>query len=163
MISLAVLIAAHRLWGVPYPHQRTGIYLVPLFIWALLSAPRSRTTRTVAGVLTAVCVLQFTLLLRVDHYGNWVDDAAMKRVLTQLRARENGSRPVRVAASASSNQTVRFYRRRYGWDWIQAFWLGEPGSNPDYYVLWKADEAAVEQLHLTVLYRDPLNGMLLAR
>jgi hypothetical protein len=163
-LSLLLLAAAHVLWGVPYPQQRTGIYLVPLLAWGVFAAALSRAARIAAGVLALICVVQFALLLRVDHYGPWRDDAAVKRVMAQLRAREDGSRRVRVAASGSSNLTVWFYQRRYGWTWMDSFSLvQEPDSRADYYVLWKADEAAVAAKGLTVLYRDPLNGLMLAR
>ena len=104
-LSLVALAAAHLLWGFPYPHQRTGIYIVPLLAWAVLAAARGRAARAAAGVLAALCVAQFALLARADHYGSWVDDAAMKRAIAQLRAREDGSRRVRVAARGGRKLT----------------------------------------------------------
>ena len=162
-LGLAAFLAGHHLWGVPYPNERTGIYWVPLFALACLTAVRGRFPRLAAGALATLCAVQFALLLRVDYYGNWLDDAGTRRVVAQLRARESGARPVRVAVNANSEQTMRFYGRCYGLAWLVPVRRERLAGRADYYVLWSADAEEAEKRRLTVLYRDSLSGLLLAR
>lgn len=163
--SVAALAAAHRLAGVPYPLDRTGIYFAALFaLVALALAERYGSAARVPVWTAAVLALaQFLLLLRVDHYEPWLFDAGTSRVVRELRAREDGSRRVRVSASWTLEPSLNFYRRMYRLEWLEPVVRGNAAAPADYRVFEAADHALVQKFGLTVLYRDPVSGAVLAK
>ena len=163
--SLAVLVAARRFAGVPYPLDRTGIYWVPLFVLVALALleRHGRAARIPAYFAALLCVAQFLLLFRVNCYEPWLYDAGTRRVVLQLRARENGARRVRLASSWMLEPSLNFYRRMYRLDWLEPVARGDAAAPADYRVLEAADRPLVEKLRLAVLYQDPVSGAVLAK
>ena len=162
-IALAALFAARHLFGVLYPLGRTAIYWVPLLALATLAlSARTRLLRVPAAVVAALCIVQFLLLYRVTYFNSWLADAGVKPAVNVVRARE-GARPVRIVASWQLEPSLNFYRRRYRLDWLEPVTRDGAGAPGDYHVLAEADADVVRKLGLTVLYRDPLSGTLLAR
>ena len=84
--SVAVLMAAHWVLGVKYPLDRTGLYLVPLFLLAVFEAAPARVGMALAGLLIAQNASQ----VGVRHFVVWWYDAAageaMERVCAGARA-----------------------------------------------------------------------------
>ncbi|MFZ5928216.1 MAG: hypothetical protein ACOYX1_12285 [Acidobacteriota bacterium] len=108
-LSLAALYLAHRLFQVPLPLNRTGLYLIPLFSLAAVAGwemlPHSmagRVFRTVAAVILLAVLSLYVREFRTDHYAVWWYDSAAKAVAKQIEAwaKTRGyDRPVVVAAT----------------------------------------------------------------
>jgi hypothetical protein len=162
--AAAAFVTAHFLAGVQYPQDRTGIYWVPLFALSTFAlAGRVRIARAALSAAAVLCIVQFVLLFRVSYYGAWPADAQLKHVISVLRSRETGARRVRIAGSWPLEPSLNFYRTVYRLDWMEPVVRGPADAPGDYHVFWSSDAGVVEKLHLTVLYQDPLSGMVLAR
>ena len=57
---------------------------------------------------------------------------------------------------------MNFYRRMYRLGWLEPLTRDGPEGTYDYYVLLKEQAPLVRKLRLSVLYRDPVSGEILA-
>jgi hypothetical protein len=124
--SLAALVAANAILGVPLPVNRTGLYLIPLFSLAAvaamqqLSAGRLQTAVRFPflAVLWAL-VLVYLMSFRVNRYPIWWQDSATKQAVQQLRAlvrQRQWRTPVLVGVTFWLYPGLEFYRLRDpGW------------------------------------------------
>jgi len=126
LLCLAALYAAHRLIGLPLPLNRTGLYLIPLFILAVAGAiellPRSllaRGLKAAAGGIAVIVLFYCARNFRLDRYAVWPESAATKQAVNTIRrrvAQQNLARPVRVAATNWVYPAREFYARTEpGW------------------------------------------------
>ena len=140
-VTLAQLFAVHRLWDVPYPLDRTGLYFVPMFILALaLLAQRaavwSRGSTAVRGfslILLGILVSQFVAQFNVTQYGMWRFDAGT-RTLYDITARwpePDRDTPFRIAASWLLRPSLEYYRRADATSRMVAVSDGLAGIQPD--------------------------------
>lgn len=162
VLSLAVLVFARHVAGVPYPLDRTGIYWAPLLVLAAFALARRRTARIAVAALALFCLLQFAFLFRMDRYGAWTAQAGVRRIVDVLGARETGARKVRVTGSWQLEPALNFYRQSLGLRWLEPVVRGPIDAPGDYRVLIPEDAAVVERLRLRVLYRDRVSGAVLA-
>jgi hypothetical protein len=173
--SIASLIALHVLFGLPYPHERTGLYLIP-FATITLAVPvqifiENQKARTIghAGAATvcvfmAATVFQYLIELKVNRYEEWAFDAGTKRVLLKLRdIRREQSQREHLGVSWLFDQTVNWYRVVYRWDWLEPVSRADPHQiSFDSYYLTGDDFDVVRLKHLNVVYTDPVSGSVLA-
>ncbi|HYK17134.1 MAG TPA: hypothetical protein VEV37_03890 [Bryobacteraceae bacterium] len=173
--SVASLIALHVLVGLLYPHERTGLYLIP-FATITLAVPvqifiENRKARTIglacAGavcVFMAATVFQYLIELRVNRYEEWAFDAGTKRVLLKLRdIRRGQSQPEHLGVSWLFDQTVNWYRVVYHWDWLEPVSRADPHQiSFDSYYLTRDDFDVIRLKGLNVVYTDPVSGSVLA-
>jgi 4-amino-4-deoxy-L-arabinose transferase-like glycosyltransferase len=161
LLSLAFLILGHWVSGLPYPYDRTGLYLICLFSLACAAAVdwllgRRGTTRfaaqTCAALLSAI-VVWYGLEFPPGYYLEWPFAADVTRHLQIIRERHTGDqRTIRIGGNFVYTPLVAFYRDLYGWNWLEtrpplpAF---VPGY--DYYLLSPGDENYLDQLHLRKL------------
>ena len=135
------LLAVHRLWDVPYPLDRTGLYFVPMFILALaLLAQRAdvwhRGSRAVRGfslILLGIFVGQFVTKFNVSQYGMWRFDAGTK-TLYEITARwpeSDRDTAFRIAASRFFRPSLEYYRRVDATSRIASVSDGLVGIQPD--------------------------------
>ena len=122
-ITIALLFLGHHLAGVRYPLHRTGLYLLPLFTLACLTAARYlRAPRLIAPVL-AIVTVAYASQLDGRYFVIWRFDASMKQLMLRLHedynARQSGA-PARVAASPMLTRSIAYYkvRRRMEWLWL---------------------------------------------
>ena len=119
-ITVVQLLAVHRLWNVPYPLDRTGLYFVPMFILALaLLAQRadvwhhgSRTVRGFALILLGILLGQFVAQFNVKQYGMWRFDAGTKTLyeITAQWPESDRDTSFRIAASWLLRPGLEYYR-----------------------------------------------------
>ena len=119
-VTLAQLLAVHRLWDVPYPLDRTGLYFVPMFILApaLLAQGAdvwSRGSPAVRGyslILLGILVSQSVAQFNVTQYAMWRFDAGT-RTLYEIAARwpePDRDTPFGIAASRLLYPSLEYYR-----------------------------------------------------
>jgi hypothetical protein len=172
LLSVALLAVAHGAFGLPYPYQRTGLYLVPLFIltvfalWA--SIRKYRLAAIVAGLplgaLALLALAHFLVYFQTNHYREWRFDRSTKQMVQLIRERQRiEPRPkVRVGAMWLFEPSLNFYRERYRLAWMEPVTRNGPEGSYDYYVLLLDDSSLVARRGLTVLYTDPFADALLA-
>lgn len=160
LLSIAALVALHRFAGVLYPYGRTGLYLIPLLLLALLGVPRH------AGVpVVAVFALAFAAQLDTRFFGDWKFDAANHRLARVLAAQPAARENKVLAVSWVYEQSFKYYRKRRRLHWLRPEILTRDleKTPADYYVLTPEDSGLVDKLGLEVLARDRLSGATLAR
>lgn len=175
LLSMAALIALHAFIGLPYPYERTGLYLIPFAtitlavsaqIWSEIVKPRIARPvwAVVVCLFLAAMAFQYVLELKVNRYEEWTFDAGTKRILLKLKeVHQPGSQPDRLGVSWVLDQSVNWYREVYGWDWFQQVSRADPHSNSfDSYYLTINDLNVVRQKGLNVVYTDPVSGAVLA-
>jgi 4-amino-4-deoxy-L-arabinose transferase-like glycosyltransferase len=163
--AIAILIAANHAAGLLYPHGRTGLYLIPLFLLTALALPGTcRPARVAVWVVGLVCLAQFAVQFRTSYYGEWRYDASTKKTVSLIRERQ-ASQPlarVRVGASVVLVPGLNFYRRMYRLNWMEPVDRTGPNGDFDFYMLLGNDQALVKRRGLSVLYTDNLSGAWLA-
>ena len=109
-VTFGLLIVGHDVLAIPYPLERTGLYLIALFVLFAGAVARTIETRTrlhrvAIGVLTIALLLavgQFAIQFNTNHYNTFRYDAGSKRTFEQLaRCESQGQEsnpPLRVAA-----------------------------------------------------------------
>jgi len=153
LVSLGILVAARHLLGTLYPLTRTGLYWIPLFsLTVLLLADHLEgvALRGTALALAALVALQYASQLEVTFYGEWPDEAQVRR-LARILKNDAGSRGVRIAASWPMHVTLEFYRRRLDMMKSPPVEPVSAGVQSDYYVLERKDWPLVPKLGLHVL------------
>jgi hypothetical protein len=173
--SIASLIALHAVFGLLYPHERTGLYLIP-FAMITLAVPvqifiENRKARALGlacaatvCVFLAATVFQYLIELKVNRYEEWAFDAGTKRVLLKLRdIRRGRSQPEHLGVSWLFDQTVNWYRKVYRWDWLEPVSRADPHQiSFDSYYLSRDDFDVIRLKRLNVVYTDPVSGSVLA-
>jgi hypothetical protein len=120
-LTLIELIAAHYLWDVPYPLDRTGLYFIPMFIVALGMLAQGAVAwrryavvvRTCALLWLGVLIVQSVVQFNVTQYALWRFDAGT-RTLYEVAVRwpeRNRDAPLRITASELLYPSLEYYRR----------------------------------------------------
>jgi hypothetical protein len=172
LLAIVILFAAKHVVGLLYPHGRTGLYLIPLFILTALALPGSLRSLRPASIVTGlavwmvglICLAQFAAQFQSSHYGEWRFDASTKKIVGLIRERQ-ASQPlarVRVGITAIFEPSVNFYRRMYRLNWMDPVDRTGPNGDFDFYILLGDDTSLVKRRGLTVLYSDSLSGAWLA-
>jgi hypothetical protein len=165
LLSLAALITAHGLFGLPYPADRTGLYfflLVP-FAWIIAVALEpSRWTRAALSAVLGLAAVQFTTQLQHDAFAAWWYDAETKVVALRLARLTTNAPPstIRVSANWLYQPALEFYRISLPLTALQPIRRNTPTilENHDYYVLASTDATAT----LLPIYEDRPHGIRLA-
>ena len=165
--SLIALVALHMIIGLPYPYERTGIYLLPLMTLTVACAMRVRWKILSGAALLFLCAVtvQYALELKSGWYEEWRFDAGTKRVMQELmRVHEANPVPGRMGISWVYEDTATYYARMWHLDWLAPLTRDDPQSRDfDYYYLQEEDQPLVARRGLVILYRDPVSKAVLAR
>lgn len=167
--SVALTAALHKLWSLPYPVYRTGLYLIALscltgFALLRLAARRRATALTVlpAGIVFfSLCVVQFALRWNSRFYLDWFYDARTRDLVGMIERRHTAGGGATVAVTWPLGQTVEFYQRVRRLDWLQVKHRQLDPGPADYYILTFDDPAPAGKLE--VLLRDEFSGVILLR
>jgi hypothetical protein len=165
--SVAALGALHLAVGLPYPYERTGIYVLPLMTLTIAGGIEVRWKILSRAALLFLCAVtvQYALELKADWYEEWKFDAGTKRAMQAL-TRFHGPDPVpsRMGISWVYQDSATYYARVWYLDWLAPLTRDDPGSADfDYYYLRDEEQALVAERGLVILYRDPVSNAVLAR
>jgi len=163
-LASAATLAAHGIFGVLYPVDRTGLYLVLLFAlgWAIAAdlVPKLRAANLALGCIVA---LQFVTQLHGGYFTLWRDGSRIKDAALALRSvsarRPAGS--VRISTSWYHQAAMEFYRQR--WNVVQ--WAPIVRNEPtqftghDFYVLKGEDPQRIKDAGIRILFRDARTGL----
>jgi 4-amino-4-deoxy-L-arabinose transferase-like glycosyltransferase len=169
VVSLFGLIAAHLLFGLNYPVERTGLYFVPLFgiAWAI-AADRvmSRPLAGMQAVIAGLLILQFATQLQTQYFAPWKFDMDTKQVALMLQKASQGKADQSIAVSSDwrHQPAMEFYRQDLHLAALKPIERQDQAalSGFDFYVLQDPDRANLETNHLRVRFSDPQTGIVLA-
>lgn len=172
LVSIGLLVVLNRAFHVLYPYERTGLYLVPLFVLTALALPLVLRERRVAflaaglpvWLVSLLCLVQFGAQFQTTHYSEWYFDASTKKIVGLIRERQ-AKQPlakVRVGVTWMIEPSMNFYRRMYKLDWLEPLTRNGADGEFDYYVLLAEDAPLIAKRGLSVLYSDSLSGASLA-
>jgi hypothetical protein len=167
--TLLGLAAAHYLFDVKYPADRTGMHLVLLFAlaWAVaVDGTRNKPVIWVHVVLGVFVTVQFVTQFHLVFFQSWKFDMDSRTVAQQLKAACEGRPANSVALSCTEKHqpSLEFYRECLGIRALQPVLrrISAPLSGFDFYVLNYPDTLGVETAQLRVLYTGPQTGVILA-
>ncbi len=118
--SIAILVGLHLVIGIPYPYERTGIYLLPLMTLSIGCAVASKgLVGKAALVFVALVVIQYGLEWKTAWYEEWRFDSGTKRVFAELeKIHDQSPRALRLGVSWQSEASGSYYRQRFGMNWL---------------------------------------------
>ncbi len=171
--SILIVVAAHLAFGVPYPEGRTGLYWIPLFALNYLvmvgnlpgPSVRKRWLHAALVAPVLISVAPFVVQFHVSYYADWMYGARSKEMMHAIMARHASTpdRAVIIDGSWQFEPAVNFYRDLYRLAWLKPMERrNEPLPGAGYYVLLPQDARFVETFRLTPIYRDNLEGSVLA-
>ncbi len=174
MTTIAGLLTAHYLFGVPYPVDRTGVYLVVLFgiAWAIAADGSAeglvnQWAWRVNLLLAMLAIFQFAAQFETQYFLLWRFDARTKTVAQLLRDASEGKPDGSVTVSAIwlHQPALEFYRRELPIKALQPMVYHDPPplSGFDFYVLNDGHPQALDKAKLHVLFSDPGPGIVLAQ
>jgi hypothetical protein len=164
--SAVILVILHVAAALPYPVDRTGIYLLVLVALALagLMACGLRAARFGASVTGVLLIVLFVMQFNVRKFLVWEYDADTKELAARIAQLSKDKPPgsVKLTASWQLDPSLNFYRETNHWDWLQRINRAPIVAGARFYALIAADRAAIGSLGLQILYRGPISGTVLA-
>jgi hypothetical protein len=164
LVLAAPLLAAHYAFGTPFPYARafTGSCRQEWACWYSSLDPRFRQR---SRPVCRRCWLPFRQAPGTP--GNTRNGATMPAPKTWPGRYRASIQPpparIRVAADWHLEPSLNFYRKINGWDWLSEIRReddGQPGF--DLYVILLTASEPLQRLNLTVVYRHPESGAMLA-
>ena len=169
-LTVSSLLAAHFLFKVNYPTDRTGLYLVPLagITWAATADMlRNRSLRAINLVVACVLLVQFATQIQFRSFEVWSFNSAIKEIAQQLRqeTRERPAQSVSLSTNFIQQPPLEFYRIYYKIAALKPVErkLHADVTGHDFYVLTGPEKGATKAADLTVLFSDPVSDVVLAR
>lgn len=107
------LIPAHMAFSIPYPTDRTGIYMLPMFLLVLLmlASSRTKTLRFGSIALVAGLAVSFLIQFQTSHFRIWRYDAETNLLVDGLnRQGVQAGRPMIAGISWVLQPSVVFYQ-----------------------------------------------------
>ena len=169
-LTVVSLMAAHFLFNVNYPTDRTGLYLVPLagITWAATAdILGNRSLRAINLVVACVLLVQFATQVQFRYFEVWWFNSAIKDIAQQLRqeTRERPAQSVSLSTNFTQQPVLEFYRIHCRIAALKPVQRQEHAdfTGHDFYVLTGPETGTMEAARLTVLFSDPVSGVVLAR
>jgi hypothetical protein len=160
LLSVALLILAHKFSNLLYPSGRTGLYLLfllPLVLTAEVDrlfgfqGPVKFVGVTVAALLTTVSLL-YVLEFQTGYYIEWPYATDVKDYLRIVRDQARIThRTVRIGGSSVFVVLVYFYQDMYKWDWLAPLEWNSLTTGYDWYIFIPDDLNYVSRLRLRKL------------
>ena len=159
-VTLALLVLANLAAGLPYPENRTGLYLIP-FATLLAIEALPRRAEWLLLPLIAVYALEF----RTGWFGEWAWDRNTREIVRRLDAEAHSTAggKLRVGVSWPLEQSVNYYRQRLGLAWMMPVDRTPPDGAFDYYLLLPDDHGIIARRGLRTLHDDAETGVRIAK
>jgi hypothetical protein len=174
LLAPLLAVSVHIIAGVPYPQERTALYLIPLFTLALVGSVGTPTDLNTwsrrwraspIGLLGCALLSVYTLELNTSQFRTWSFDASSRRLFMLAQtAHEGGACPAHLAASWVYEPSLRFYATtvRTGCP-LEVARGWQPGTRGyDVYVVAPGPDSDATASSLDILQVDALTGATIA-
>ncbi len=162
--SAILLLALHSIRDMPYPENRTGIYFVAaviLTVAAFASLPIGG-VRIVSIALLALMTISFLVQFEPRMFWVWRYDAESSQMAAKLVEIAKTKQPLNVFNSWQLEPALNFYGETEHLTGLAQFSRPKIGPGYDVYVLTEQDRGAVKDLALTISYKGPVSGTIIA-
>ena len=168
--SAILLLAAHLVFGIPYPEDRTGLYFVPLATLAALGLVRMLTDRPrfprwigfAVAILLAFFAVEFASQWNVKSFLVWRYDADTKRIFEAMEAAPKPTVPVRMGVSWVLEPALNYYRDVRKATWMVPVERDGVGGSRQFYAATPEDQGTLLWRQLKPIYKGPVSGTALA-
>ena len=162
--SAILLLALHSIRDMPYPENRTGIYFVAaviLTVVAFASLPIGG-VRIASMTLLALMAISFLVQFEPRMFWVWRYDAESSQMAAKVEEIAKTKQPLNVFNSWQLEPALNFYRETGHLSRLAQFTRPKIGPGYDVYVLTEQDRGAVENYSLTISYKGPVSGTVIA-
>lgn len=109
----------------------------------------------------AIFLIQFATEFDTRKFYVWEYDADTRTLGEYIAQHRGESSTVRVGGSWQLSESLSYYLFRNRWEWMEIE-RRPPEPGYDYYAFLQQDAPAAQALRLTVVYRGPISGSILA-
>ena len=173
VITLALHWLAFKIFAIPLPKDRTGLFLVPLWTLVFAGCLAMPSADRVSGLVrwfgTAVLTLSafyFLGCLRIGHFKEWRFDSDTKTLYWIVDDLHRRCGIERFAVDWRYQMALNFYRREYRNDSLKEFNYSTSGELPvdrdAYAIFYPTSEEFIEQQRLRVIYHNEESGAAVA-
>lgn len=161
IVLVGMLIASRYLASVPYPADRTAIYLVPLAIALVLIAARETRLLAPAATLALLAIAAASATqLQARYLALWRYDAGTEKVFSIVRARAIESPALDLGHWGNFEPALNYYNRQAGSPFPRFGRAGAEGSH-DLYYLDVDSYRALPSGRFRLIYRNAASGSVL--
>ena len=168
-LTLAMHWTAFRLFGLPLPKDRTGIYFFPLFmifagVLAAIPPPTHLGRYLRVGFLGALAFMAayFLLCLRLTYFKEWYWDADVQRTYSVLSCLNREHQVTHVASTWEYRGPLNFYRLAQRTPMEEIDEMFDPQQTQVYVVDTYHSPEVMQGKDLKIFYRGPTTDLVLA-
>lgn len=168
--SILLHVIGKPLLRLPYPADRTGVYLPPLVMLTLvclseavkrLPVPAPRASKPLL-ILAAWFAAQYAIQFNWERFQVWPYDADSKRIVERLGSLRGGRDRLSVGLSWQLEPSFNFYRETRKLSWLPRFDRSGLQGDYEYYVVIPQDRGIIKDRNLTEVFRGSASGTILA-
>lgn len=163
--SWALILALHLVAGFPFPTDRTGIHLLPMFLLVLLNLASCERLafRLGAGALIAALAVSFAVQFQTTHFRIWRYDAETRVLVEEMNRRSAQSGGPRIVGITWLLQpAVVFYQTTLDMKSFDYAVHGEMRPGLDEYWLATEDWGLIEKYKLRTVRAMSVSQLLIA-
>ena len=172
IVTVTILVAAHRYFGILYPVARTAIYFVPLVVLTttailenLCDKPKLQLAWLPLSVLSGLLLVHFIMQVNMTYYNHWRFDAGTRDIARFLAAQTPAGRRTKIIASGTLVPCLNFYRetnKLRGWEPVEGPNGNSRLASADYVVIDPGDSIRISSKDLAPIFIERLSGAFVA-
>lgn len=169
-VCLLAIVGLNRALQLPFPHERTGLYLIPLAVicfmqgveWLLEGGWLRRAAAMIPAAYVAVMAAHFACCLPVTWHSHAKFDTGSRAMMEFLARQPHGGGKARIGGAWLLCESVNYYRSILGLDWLEPMQRDGPEGEYDFYALLEEDLPVARRKGLRIVFHHPLAGSYLA-
>lgn len=167
---LTLVTVLNWLFQLPFPQERTGLYLIPLGVicffqgleWLLEGGWPGRAAAAIPAAYTAVMAVHFAYCLPVTWHSHAKFDAGSRAMMEAVAREPRGEGKATIGGAWLLCEGVNYYRSILGLEWLEPMQRTGPEGDFDYYALLDEDLPVAQRKGLRIIFHHPLAGSYLA-
>ncbi len=161
-VTVGGLLAAHWIFALLYPMDRTGLYLIPLVTLTALAAAAGPLLPRAFQAAVVLFIVLFAAAFHTTYYRDWPYCRPLKQMLSLAAASRPAGAIVHLGGSFVFEPPLNFYRETQHLAWYAPVVRADPNAPADFYFLFDEDLAVIPRHRLRVLFQDPVSLATLA-